>query len=177
MLQHARLLPRELCVRRLQELAAAPSAAPRGHPELPGERPARVLVRTAPAERRADCRLPAPAASGSSIALMGRVRSLSQRCSRAVALCWQKASSVVLRGCRCKKSKCMKKYCECYQSGVACTAHCRCVDCSNDPKSAHHVHKGTREAAGGARVFHEIQVTVTKKPKRNHVRSSIRLAL
>uniref|UniRef100_K3X538 CRC domain-containing protein n=1 Tax=Globisporangium ultimum (strain ATCC 200006 / CBS 805.95 / DAOM BR144) TaxID=431595 RepID=K3X538_GLOUD len=88
----------------------------------------------------------------------------------------QKSSSVVLRGCRCKKSKCLKKYCECYQNGIACTAHCRCVDCSNDPNSEHHLHKASH-AAAKPKPFHEIHITVTKKPKRNYVQKTMRLAL
>lgn len=35
------------------------------------------------------------------------------------------------KGCNCKNSKCMKKYCECYQAGVSCSERCKCVDCSN----------------------------------------------
>ncbi|XP_020535283.1 protein tesmin/TSO1-like CXC 3 isoform X3 [Jatropha curcas] len=35
------------------------------------------------------------------------------------------------RGCNCKKSKCLKKYCECYQAKVGCSSGCRCEGCNN----------------------------------------------
>lgn len=35
------------------------------------------------------------------------------------------------RGCNCKKSMCLKKYCECYQANVGCSSGCRCEGCKN----------------------------------------------
>ncbi|XP_058106201.1 protein tesmin/TSO1-like CXC 3 isoform X2 [Magnolia sinica] len=41
------------------------------------------------------------------------------------------ASARHKRGCNCKKSSCLKKYCECYQGGVGCSSNCRCEGCKN----------------------------------------------
>ena len=36
--------------------------------------------------------------------------------------------------CSCKKSNCLKKYCECYQIGIKCNNNCKCVECKNRNK-------------------------------------------
>ena len=35
------------------------------------------------------------------------------------------------KSCNCKKSKCLKKYCECFNAGVPCTSECKCCGCFN----------------------------------------------
>lgn len=35
------------------------------------------------------------------------------------------------KGCHCKKSNCLKNYCECYEAKVPCTDRCKCLSCRN----------------------------------------------
>ena len=35
------------------------------------------------------------------------------------------------KGCNCKKSNCLKNYCECHQFGIQCSENCKCVSCKN----------------------------------------------
>lgn len=37
-------------------------------------------------------------------------------------------------GCTCKKSKCLKLYCQCFAASIMCEEHCRCLNCKNTPK-------------------------------------------
>jgi len=49
----------------------------------------------------------------------GKVRSLSHR-----------------RGCNCTKTRCLKKYCDCFGAKLYCTLRCGCINCENrDPSS------------------------------------------
>ncbi|KAL6637245.1 hypothetical protein ACP70R_024817 [Stipagrostis hirtigluma subsp. patula] len=41
------------------------------------------------------------------------------------------ASARHKRGCNCRKSSCVKKYCECFQTGLGCSTSCRCERCKN----------------------------------------------
>lgn len=35
------------------------------------------------------------------------------------------------RGCNCKKTQCLKNYCECFSVGIGCSSLCKCVNCKN----------------------------------------------
>ena len=42
-----------------------------------------------------------------------------------------RGTTKMIRGCRCKRSKCKKKYCECFGADLACTTNCVCNGCEN----------------------------------------------
>eukprot|EP00656_Telonema_subtile_P030247 TRINITY_DN3324_c0_g1_i1.p1 TRINITY_DN3324_c0_g1~~TRINITY_DN3324_c0_g1_i1.p1 ORF type:complete len:343 (+),score=22.60 TRINITY_DN3324_c0_g1_i1:54-1082(+) len=39
--------------------------------------------------------------------------------------------SKTLKSCRCRKTTCLKLYCDCFAAGQRCTAKCQCIRCKN----------------------------------------------
>uniref|UniRef100_A0A0D3GZK0 CRC domain-containing protein n=1 Tax=Oryza barthii TaxID=65489 RepID=A0A0D3GZK0_9ORYZ len=40
------------------------------------------------------------------------------------------------KGCKCKRTECLKKYCECFKASVFCSENCRCTGCKNYKSNA-----------------------------------------
>ena len=47
---------------------------------------------------------------------------------------FRRTQQVTTLACNCRRSGCMKKYCECYTSGVGCNSACKCEGCLNTGK-------------------------------------------
>jgi len=46
-----------------------------------------------------------------------------------------KQKKMHVTGCNCKKTACLKKYCECFDGGAFCGPNCKCNNCENQPKN------------------------------------------
>ena len=43
---------------------------------------------------------------------------------------------VAKKACNCKKSQCLKQYCDCFANGQTCSEDCNCVGCMNSETNA-----------------------------------------
>lgn len=45
------------------------------------------------------------------------------------------------KGCFCKNTECLKKYCSCFKSGNVCSSFCECINCENNEYSQKKINK------------------------------------
>jgi len=66
-------------------------------------------------------------------------------------------------GCACKNNRCVRKYCECFRTNLACTDKCSCKHCENQTlstKMGHFIGGGGSIGEGGTASEEEENITV-----------------
>ncbi|EGD72602.1 hypothetical protein PTSG_04338 [Salpingoeca rosetta] len=82
-----------------------------------------------------------------------------------------------LRGCKCTKSKCLQRYCECFQAGVPCTNNCKCKNCCNRPNSdAFQLAQSQRASADSAQRLGDTTAVSTRGSQALHAFSQQRFS-
>lgn len=70
-------------------------------------------------------------------------------------------------GCNCKKSKCLKLYCECFANQGFCSEGCNCIDCKNKPEHLQEKQKAIQEAlARNPEAFTKIELRTNLETKK-----------
>jgi hypothetical protein len=60
------------------------------------------------------------------------------------------------KGCNCKHSHCLKRYCECHAAGARCTQRCKCLNCQNTQRAS--------QDAQGADAQHAVKELCVEPP-------------
>ena len=69
--------------------------------------------------------------------------------------------------CNCRKTKCLKLYCECFAIGELCDQSCSCHDCSNICESYHRSNKIEQILNKDPEAFNSILASSEKKVRKH----------